>query len=220
MKKFYVYRFLDKSGNILYVGRTSDLNRRLNSHFNNKSKTTTARNKKVENIQFVTFEFKTYSALYEIYLINIWKPQYNKFDKYNEVIPETLLNLSDLIWENVNPELLQCQKNKIKSDEERKMRLIRKVSLEEEQRFLELEKEGIVLNPSQKKYIVALMRKGDGYLETSDLMHLCNVSYSTHKRISNKLLELGLIGIEKRKRGGNKEDVKIQNKYFLQRKEG
>ena len=72
MKEFYVYRFLDKNNKVLYVGRTNNLEKRIASHFLNKDAQIVKRNECTERIQYTIFSTKTYSAIYEIFLINLW----------------------------------------------------------------------------------------------------------------------------------------------------
>ena len=36
MEKYYVYKFVDKDGQVLYVGKTRDIGKRLNSHIKDK----------------------------------------------------------------------------------------------------------------------------------------------------------------------------------------
>ena len=74
-----VYKFLDKTGNPLYIGKAKRLNNRVASYFRKSS-----RSKKVENllaqahfIEFAITNTELESLLHEQYLIKEMKPKFN-----------------------------------------------------------------------------------------------------------------------------------------------
>lgn len=76
--KFYLYRFVDKKGNIIYIGRTNDIRRRIikehftsNTHLPNQCYLDTA---KVEYTEIIN---ESEEVAYEAVLINQIKPKYN-----------------------------------------------------------------------------------------------------------------------------------------------
>lgn len=73
----YVYRFLDKDRNIIYVGRTQKLRHRIFQHLHNKSNLPKEGVDKIYYIEYVEFESECDMALTEIYLINYYQPKYN-----------------------------------------------------------------------------------------------------------------------------------------------
>lgn len=77
--KYYLYRFLDENDNVLYIGRTNDIRRRImmehftaNTHL---SKECYAETRKVE---YSEFSNESEEVVYEAILINKIKPKYNK----------------------------------------------------------------------------------------------------------------------------------------------
>ncbi len=76
--KFYIYRFIDKHDNILYVGRTNDISRRiLNEHFTSLGHLPFKCYQSVEKVQYTEFENESEEVSYEAILINKLKPKYN-----------------------------------------------------------------------------------------------------------------------------------------------
>ena len=74
-----VYKFLDKSGNPLYIGKAKILNKRVSSYFRKSS-----RSKKIEKllekakyIEFALTNTELESLLHEQYLIKELKPKFN-----------------------------------------------------------------------------------------------------------------------------------------------
>lgn len=80
------YRFLDTLENIIYVGSAKNIDRRLRSHFNGKQghlgREVYNQVARVEIIK--TDDYATALAL-EQYLINKYKPKYNKKDKSHNI---------------------------------------------------------------------------------------------------------------------------------------
>lgn len=78
--QFYVYRFIDKNNKIIYVGRTGDLKRRLRSHMNNGHLPEECYSS-ISKIEYIMLENFADMALYEVYFINKFCPEYNTQDK-------------------------------------------------------------------------------------------------------------------------------------------
>lgn len=75
---FYIYRFLDKKDNLLYIGRTNDINRRiLKEHFTSLGHLPLECYSSIENVQYAQFENESEEVSYEAILINKLKPRYN-----------------------------------------------------------------------------------------------------------------------------------------------
>lgn len=76
MKKFYLYRFLDKHKRIIYIGRTRNLDSRIKTHFNGGHLTVEC----YEDVEFIEVaELNNEADMYilEIYLISKYNPKYN-----------------------------------------------------------------------------------------------------------------------------------------------
>ena len=97
----YIYRFLDKDGNILYIGRTIHMHERMDLHFGRQ---TIPRKQvpesdawKVVKVEYTEVESKVDAALLEAYLIAVNRPQYNRHWVYKEK-PTFVLEYGDLEW--------------------------------------------------------------------------------------------------------------------------
>ncbi len=95
-KKFYIYRFIDENENIIYIGRTNDISRRIlkehftpNTHLPNECYLETAR------VEYVEFEYESEEVAYEAILINKEKPKYNT--QFND-IAEFDIKLPIMMW--------------------------------------------------------------------------------------------------------------------------
>jgi replicative DNA helicase len=77
--KFYIYRFLDKDENILYIGRTNDIYRRmLKEHFTALGHLPNECYKSIDKIEYTEIENESEEVAYEAVLINRFRPVYNK----------------------------------------------------------------------------------------------------------------------------------------------
>lgn len=75
---FYIYRFIDKDGNVIYIGRTKDIRRRIiKEHFTCKTHLPNESYFEVEKIEYAEFSNESEQVAYEAILINKEKPKYN-----------------------------------------------------------------------------------------------------------------------------------------------
>lgn len=81
--KPYVYRFLDESGSIVYVGKTFQLDRRIRRHFNEKPLPWKTKFK--GTIEIAEMANSADMNIMEMYLISIWSPEHNKSDNYGDL---------------------------------------------------------------------------------------------------------------------------------------
>ena len=101
--EFCVYRFLDINNNILYVGQSANLERRIKHHKSRK-----VWFNEVEYIEYIPYNSKYKMELYERYFISKFKPKYNdKYFKYDnskiehtnysflKYIPNSIINLDN-----------------------------------------------------------------------------------------------------------------------------
>lgn len=80
----YVYRFLDKNGIIIYVGKTGSIKPRMNQHFGTTGHLPSECYLSVETIEYIKIKSKIDMDIKELYYINKWKPFYNNQNKYDE----------------------------------------------------------------------------------------------------------------------------------------
>ena len=92
-KRSGYYRFIDELENTIYVGSAKDIHTRLNQHFSKKGsnvgKEAYSKTARVEIIK--TDDYATALAL-EQYLINKYKPKYNKRDKSHNINSRVVKN--------------------------------------------------------------------------------------------------------------------------------
>lgn len=75
--EYYVYRFLDEKNNILYVGKTVDLDKRMNVHFGNNGHLSEDEYAKVKKVEYIRCDNQAEMSVKEIYFINRYKPPFN-----------------------------------------------------------------------------------------------------------------------------------------------
>ena len=115
-EKYYIYRFLDEEENILYIGRTNDLERRiLAEHFTDLGHLPMECYKSIDKIEYTEVLNESEEVAYEAVLINKIKPSYNTQFKDEG---EFNINLPEFDWHEfkVNEkyfEYLKSKKNKI-----------------------------------------------------------------------------------------------------------
>ncbi|MBR4391505.1 MAG: excinuclease ABC subunit C [Bacteroidales bacterium] len=83
-----VYRYYDKDGNIIYVGKAKNLKRRVSSYFN-KEQTGKTRVlvSRIADIKFIVVESESEALLLENNLIKQYKPRYNIMLKDDKTYP-------------------------------------------------------------------------------------------------------------------------------------
>jgi excinuclease ABC subunit C len=85
-----VYRFLDKNGTVIYVGKAKNLKNRVQSYFKNDlshSPKTRLLVKKIHDIKLVVVENETEALLLENNFIKQYKPRYNILLKDDKTYP-------------------------------------------------------------------------------------------------------------------------------------
>lgn len=122
---YYVYRFTDKLKNVIYVGRTNNLYKRISAHFS-KGHLPKECYQKALNVEYIAFNTYAEMAIYELYLINYYKPEFNIALKNEEESLTIQLSLplwkkyiaEDFLYIDFNkkkPDSLNTRKNDIKN---------------------------------------------------------------------------------------------------------
>lgn len=76
--KFFLYRFLDNKGNIIYIGRTNDIRRRiLKEHFTNNTHLPAECYLETEKVEYTEIINESEEVAYEAILINQHRPKVN-----------------------------------------------------------------------------------------------------------------------------------------------
>ena len=91
---YYVYRFLSVEEEILYVGYTKNIKKRLNIHFTNGHLPSECY-EKIKRIEYIEVQLKSEAIIYEIYYINKFKPKFNTRDKE---LHDLEIEFKDIDW--------------------------------------------------------------------------------------------------------------------------
>ena len=82
----YTYRFKDKYDNVIYIGYTGQtMAQRMNQHFT-KGHLPKSVYEEVAKIEYIKHKTKSDAQVWEVYLINKYKPRYNTLNKKNDVL--------------------------------------------------------------------------------------------------------------------------------------
>lgn len=79
-----LYRFLDKDNNVIYIGKTSNLEARIEQHFSKYGHLPKECYDNVRKIEFIKINNKTDMGIEELYYINKYQPIFNTKDKNSE----------------------------------------------------------------------------------------------------------------------------------------
>jgi len=98
--RFYIYRFLDKDNNIIYVGKTVDIHSRIYSHIKKARSLDTTENEFLKytntyKIEYSEVESDYHMNIYEIHYICKYNPPFNESYKSNNM---NLFDLPELNW--------------------------------------------------------------------------------------------------------------------------
>ena len=74
----YCYRFKDINGNVIYVGKTVDINKRMAQHFGGKGHLSDNCYHNVYRIEYQKYKTESDALIYETYYITKYSPKYNK----------------------------------------------------------------------------------------------------------------------------------------------
>ncbi|MGL5346150.1 MAG: GIY-YIG nuclease family protein [Peptostreptococcaceae bacterium] len=101
MNEFCVYKMFDKDGELLYVGKTKNINARMTQHFA-KGKKREIWKDDVDSIVYTVFKNECDMTICEIYLIGVLKPKYNKEfkNKYKPTVKIDKFEDSNRSWKN------------------------------------------------------------------------------------------------------------------------
>ena len=94
-ENFYVYRFLDKNNRVIYVGKTININNRMQGHILKANDLYEELYKNIHKIEYSEVPSNYHMDIYEIHYICKYKPKYNiQFASDNT----DLFDLPELEW--------------------------------------------------------------------------------------------------------------------------
>lgn len=92
---FYVYKFIDKENNVLYIGKTNNLKNRMEEHFGSTGHLDNQCYNSTDKILYIELNNEDEMSIYERYLINKISPIYNKKHNNNSKFS---FELPELEW--------------------------------------------------------------------------------------------------------------------------
>lgn len=95
---YFVYKFVDDNNQIIYIGKTIRLQARMVEHFITDSHLTDECYDNVKYVFYCSFKTNAEMDIYEIYLIDKYRPQYNKKSVYEQDEISSII-LPELLWE-------------------------------------------------------------------------------------------------------------------------
>ena len=82
----YTYKFINKYNETIYIGYTGQqMAQRMNQHFT-KGNLPQSVYEEVAKIEYIKHKTKSDAQVWEVYLINKYKPRYNTLNKKNDML--------------------------------------------------------------------------------------------------------------------------------------
>lgn len=119
---WYLYRFLNTDNEVIYVGKTNNIQKRLAFHFGTRGHLPIECYKETKKIEILELKTKTEMNIKELYYISKFKGKYNGLDN-NETVYIKEIEDND-IWKEYDME---------KEDSQSKDKKIRKLLIENEE---------------------------------------------------------------------------------------
>lgn len=101
----YVYKFLNEDGDVVYIGSTGNITKRMYKHFHDKDngKMKTREYKSVKNVSFCETKSRNDAYILEIVLIQKYKPEYNTVSVNDGDISLCKIDESSFSWRERGP---------------------------------------------------------------------------------------------------------------------
>jgi len=97
LAKYYVYRFINANNEIIYIGKTNNIDNRISKqHFSHSGHLPRECYIETHRIEYAQFKSDNMMRIYEIYLIDKHKPLYNQEFNYKDDCMDIVL--SDPVW--------------------------------------------------------------------------------------------------------------------------
>ncbi|MDP9675394.1 putative GIY-YIG superfamily endonuclease [Paenibacillus jamilae] len=117
---YNVYMFLNSNSEVIYIGKTKQIIERMEAqHFTKSGHCPTSCYLETSEIWHANTKSESEMAIYEIYLINKYKPKYNKSLLYRDEDNSENHLLPDLSWSKYKKEILiETSKKETKKSKE------------------------------------------------------------------------------------------------------
>lgn len=121
MRKGYIYRFIDKNNNVIYVGKTVSMKSRMAQHFT-KGHLSKECYDNVCKIEFIEVNDEVTALMLEVGYINLHKPQFNKDAKTRSLVNRDIQKqLSNYNWKEYKCVYTDNKTIDYKTDKQRKL---------------------------------------------------------------------------------------------------
>ena len=81
----YVYRFIDCEGNVIYFGKTVNIDLRMQQHFSDKGHLPKSCYNSVAKIEYQKYKTESDSLIMETYYITKYSPKFNKLQQSRDL---------------------------------------------------------------------------------------------------------------------------------------
>jgi len=108
---YFVYKFIDDDNQIIYIGKTIRLPARMVQHFKTDSHLTSECYDNVKCIFYCSLKTKAEMDIYEIYLIDKYRPRYNE-KSVNQQDEFSSIVLPKLVWKEYHDEKLDLKEKR------------------------------------------------------------------------------------------------------------
>lgn len=94
----YVYKFLDETGNIIYIGKTDNIHNRMKQHFSKNGHLPSECYESVVTVFYAAVPTKCDADILETFLINKYSPKYNTDKMFYQNIGRSRYQLQEPEW--------------------------------------------------------------------------------------------------------------------------
>lgn len=98
---FFLYRWFNNNNEIIYVGKTTDLRRRMNDHKRDNTKINEAVRIEYVDVQHLGIQSSDNLEWLEDYFINLYHPKYNKRHNYSTFTVPEIPMYTGLQWTDI-----------------------------------------------------------------------------------------------------------------------
>ncbi|MFR7389642.1 MAG: nucleotide excision repair endonuclease [Blautia faecis] len=94
----YVYKFLDETGRIIYIGKTDNIHNRMKQHFSKNGHLSSECYESVVAVFYAAVPTKCDADILETFLINKYSPKYNTDKMFYQNIERSRYQLQEPQW--------------------------------------------------------------------------------------------------------------------------
>ena len=106
----YVYRFVNCEGDIIYFGKTVNIDLRMQQHFSDKGHLSKECYNSVAKIEYQKYKTESDSLIMETYYITKYSPKYNKLGQSRDVPTITFDEKNWKIYKEIKPKQIRDYK--------------------------------------------------------------------------------------------------------------